>query len=131
MLLPPHITNTITTTNTITCITVSIIASSHHSRHQHHRQRHRHQHYDRFCHHVITIINAIFTTIAVRHSLIVRLGFPPSSVSKESACNAGDPGLIPGSGRSPGEGNGNPLQCGCLENPTDRGAWRATQSMGS
>ena len=40
--------------------------------------------------------------------------------------NAGDAGLIPGSGRSPGEGDGNPLQYSCLENPTDRGAWRAT-----
>ena len=39
---------------------------------------------------------------------------------------AGDPGLIPGLGRSPGKGNGNPLQYSCLENPTDRGAWRAT-----
>ena len=39
---------------------------------------------------------------------------------KESACNAGDPGSIPGLGRSPGEGNGNPLQCSCLENPMDR-----------
>ena len=54
------------------------------------------------------------------------MGFPHSSVSKESACNAGDPGLIPGLGRSPGEGNGNPLQYSCLENPMDRGAWRAT-----
>ena len=45
---------------------------------------------------------------------------------KESACNAGDPSLIPGSGRSPGEGNGYPLQYSCLENPMDRGAWRAT-----
>jgi len=45
---------------------------------------------------------------------------------KRSACNAGDPGLIPGLGRSPGEGNGNPLQYPCLENPMDRGAWRAT-----
>ena len=54
------------------------------------------------------------------------MGFPQSSVSKESACNAGDPGLIPGSGRSPGEGNGNPLQYSCLENPMDRGAWKAT-----
>ena len=43
-----------------------------------------------------------------------------------SACNAGDLGLIPGSGRSPGEGNGNPLQNSCLENPMDRGAWWAT-----
>ena len=53
------------------------------------------------------------------------MGFPGSSVSKESACSAGDPGLIPGSGRSSGEGNGNPLQYSCLENPIDRGAWQA------
>ena len=53
-------------------------------------------------------------------------GFPPSSVGKESVCNAGDMGSIPGSGRSPGEGNGNPLQYSCLENPMDRGALRAT-----
>ena len=44
---------------------------------------------------------------------------------KESACNAGDVGLIPGLGRSPGEGYGNPLQCSCLENPMDRGTWWA------
>ena len=50
------------------------------------------------------------------------LGFPGSSDDKESACNAGDPGSIPGSGRSPGEGNGNPLQYSCLENSMDRGA---------
>ena len=54
------------------------------------------------------------------------LGFTRSSVSKESACNAGDPGSIPGLGRSPGEGNGNPLQYSCLENPMDRGTWQAT-----
>ena len=48
------------------------------------------------------------------------------SDSKESACNARDPGLIPGWGRSPGEGNGKPLQYSCLENPMDRGAWQAT-----
>ena len=47
------------------------------------------------------------------------------SDSKESACNAGDPGLIPRLGRSPGEGNGNPLQYSCLYNPMDRGAWWA------
>ena len=51
--------------------------------------------------------------------------FPHSSVGKASACNAGDLGLIPRLGRSPGEGNGNPLQCSCLENPMDRGAWQA------
>ena len=53
-------------------------------------------------------------------------GFPHSSVGKESACHAGDSGLIQGSVRFPGEGNGNPLQYSCLENPMDRGAWRAT-----
>ena len=46
-------------------------------------------------------------------------GFPGGSEVKASASNVGDPGLIPGSGRSPGEGNGNPLQYSCLENPTD------------
>ena len=53
-------------------------------------------------------------------------GFPCSSVGKEFDCNAGDLGSIPGSGRSLGEGNGNPLQYSCLKNPTDSGAWQAT-----
>ena len=57
-------------------------------------------------------------------------GFPGNSDSKESAHNAGDQGLIPGSERSPGEGNGNPLQYSCLENPMDRGPGRL-QFMGS
>ena len=52
-------------------------------------------------------------------------GFPGGSVGKETACNAGDTSWIPGSGRSPGEGNGDPLQYSCLENPRDRGAWWA------
>ena len=52
--------------------------------------------------------------------------FPGGSEVKASASNAGDPGSIPGSGRSPGEGNGNSLQYSCLENPMDRGAWWAT-----
>ena len=51
--------------------------------------------------------------------------FPHSSVGKESVCKAGDLGLIPGLGRSPGEGNGNLLQYSCLENPMDREAWQA------
>ena len=51
--------------------------------------------------------------------------FPCSSVGKESACSAGDPGSIPELGRSPGGGNGNPLQYPCLENLMDRGAWWA------
>ena len=55
----------------------------------------------------------------------IALDFLHSSVSKESACNAGDPGSIPGLGRSPGEENGNPLQYPCLENLMDRGAWWA------
>ena len=52
------------------------------------------------------------------------MGFPHGSDGKVSACNAGDPGLILGWGRSPGEGNGYPLQYSCLENPMDRGAWQ-------
>ena len=52
--------------------------------------------------------------------------FPGGSDSKESACNAGDLGLIPVFGRSPGEGNGNPLQYSCLKNAMDRGIWWAT-----
>ena len=59
------------------------------------------------------------------HILMHILGFPHSSVSKESACNAGDPGSTPGSGIYPGEGNGNPLHCSCLENPRDGRAWWA------
>ena len=53
-------------------------------------------------------------------------GFPDGSDGKESACNVGDPGLIPGSRRSPGEGNGYPRQHSCLENSMDRGVWQAT-----
>ena len=53
------------------------------------------------------------------------MGFPGGSDSEESACNARDPGLIPGSGKSPGEGSRNPLQSSGLENSRDRGAWRA------
>ena len=54
------------------------------------------------------------------------MDFPGGSVSEESACNAGDPGSIPGSGKSPGEGNGNSLQYSCLVNSMDRGAWWTT-----
>ena len=57
------------------------------------------------------------------------LGFSDGSGSKESACNVGNLGLIPGLGRSPGGGHGNPLQYSSLENPVDRGAWRVP-SMG-
>ena len=60
----------------------------------------------------------------ILEEIIVSKGFPGGSEVK--ACNVGDLGSIPGSGRSPGEGNGNPLQYFCLENPMDGGAWWAT-----
>ena len=63
--------------------------------------------------------------VIIRHP-IYSLGFPGGSDDKESACNMGDLGLIPRSGRSPGEGNGNPLRYSCLENPVDREARWAT-----
>ena len=53
-------------------------------------------------------------------------GFPGGSDGKEASWKAGDPGSIPGLGRSPGEGSGDPLQYSCLENPMNRGAWWAT-----
>ena len=58
--------------------------------------------------------------------LEISLGFPTGIDGEETTCNAGDVGLIPGSGRFPGEGNGYPLQYSCLGNPMDRGAWQAT-----
>ena len=64
------------------------------------------------------------TTIA--HDYGNLKGFPGGSDDKESVYNAGDPGLIPGWGRSPGEENGNPHQYSCLGNSMDRGAWRTT-----
>ena len=65
--------------------------------------------------------------ISPSNELAVTTGdFPGGSDGKASAYSAGDPGLIPGSGRSPGEGNGNPLQYSCLENPMDGGAWLVT-----
>ena len=56
----------------------------------------------------------------------LKKGLPSWLDSKESLCSAGNPGLVPELGRSPGEGNGNRLQYSCLENPMDRGAWQAT-----
>ena len=55
---------------------------------------------------------------------LIQVGFPGSSDGKESACNAGDTSSVPGSRRSPGEGNGNPFQYSCLANSMDRGAWQ-------
>ena len=63
--------------------------------------------------------------VQANQSEFLWVGFPQSLVGKESACNAGDLALIPGLGRSPGEGNGNLLHYSCLENPMDRGAWWA------
>ena len=57
------------------------------------------------------------------------MGFLGDSDGKASACNAGNPGLMPGMGRFPGEGNGNPLQYSCLENSMDRGAWQSMRSQ--
>ena len=61
--------------------------------------------------------------VIFRSTISFYRGFPGGSDGKASACNAGDPGSIPGLGRSPGEGNGDPLQYSCLENSMDRGAW--------
>ena len=66
----------------------------------------------------------------MRPSLTPSLGFPGGSEGKETACSARDLGSVPGSGRSPGGGNGNPLQCSCLEKPMDRGAWHGYSPLG-
>ena len=62
----------------------------------------------------------------IYRAVCMSLGFPSASDGKESTCNAGDPGSIPGSGSSPGGGHGNPLQYSFLGNPMDRGGWWAT-----
>ena len=73
----------------------------------------------------IKLLTAGFLVVLILLSLLI-VGLPGGSGGKESTCNAGDQGLIPGLGRSPGEGNGNPPQYSCLENSMDRGTWRAT-----
>ena len=76
----------------------------------------------------LLLLPSVFPTIRVfscELALYISFKISPSN-SKESACNAGDQGSIPGLGRSPGEGNGNSLQYSCLENPMDKGAWQAT-----
>ena len=65
------------------------------------------------------ICSSLGTWFSFFWSIFIYLGFPDSSVGKESTCNAGDPGSIPGLGRSPGEGKGYPLQCSGLENSMD------------
>ena len=73
-------------------------------------------------HHVVAFKHTRFLYVKD----ICKCCFPGGSVGKSSACSAGDPGSVPGSGRSPGEENGNPLQYSCLENSMDRGGWWAT-----
>ena len=72
------------------------------------------------------LVQALWTTSLLWSAPIPLLGFPGDSDGKESACIARDPGSTPESGRSPGGGNGHPLQYSCLENSMDRGAWCAT-----
>ena len=73
----------------------------------------------------IIILKQWLSEWILKNSTLI-LGFPAASDGKVSPCNVRDQGSIPGSGRSPGEGNGNPLQYSCLENPMHRGAWWAT-----
>ena len=72
---------------------------------------------------ILRFLRGNLVKLSVYHTL--KLGFFGSPYGKESACNAGDQGSIPGLGRSPGEETGNPLQYSCLENSMDRGAWWA------
>ena len=73
------------------------------------------------------IMNLPFKTVVmIKHLAHFLSGFPGDSVVKNLPAQAGDTGSVPGSGRSAGEGNGNPLQYSCLGNPMDRGAWCAT-----
>ena len=74
-----------------------------------------------------TLYFLTLSTFPPVHVLILPLNlFPCGSIGKKSGCNVGDPGSVPGLGRSPGEGNGNPLQYSCLENSMDQGDWQAT-----
>ena len=84
-------------------------------------------------HSLPSLVTSVLLSASVwNHTIFVllQLGFLGGSDAKGSACNAEDPALIPGSGRSLGEGNGYPLQCSCLENPMDRGACRAVVHRG-
>ena len=76
--------------------------------------------------HLLTLDPRWLCVPLIQPSAIHTLGFPGVTVVKNQPANAEDVGSIPGSGQSPGEGNGNPLQYSCLENSMDRGAWRAT-----
>ena len=84
-----------------------------------------------FCSWLLGNCQVFFLMVVISLLLESILGFPGGSDGKESACNARDPGSIPGLERSPGEGHGNPPQCSCLENPMDRGVSPATVHSGA
>ena len=69
------------------------------------------------------VVFVVVLVVIVMVAVVMVVGFPGGSDGEASGYNAGDPGSIPGLGRSPGEGNCNPLQSSCLENPMDGGAW--------
>ena len=75
---------------------------------------------------IVSVLHSLSIHQFINIQVVSIWGFPGGLDDKESVCNAGDPSLIPGSARSPGGGNGNPLQSSCLENPTHRGVWWAT-----
>ena len=75
--------------------------------------------------HSVLAIDRVFTEL-IKNEVCPNPGFPGGSVVKNPPASAGDLGSIPGLGRTPGKGNGNPLQYSCLENPMDSGTWRAT-----
>ena len=81
------------------------------------------------CFHLLAIVNSVAINIYIEvfiYTSVWNIWGPGGQDGKESACNSGDAGSIPGLGRSPGRGNGNPLQYSCLVNSTERGTWWAT-----
>ena len=79
-----------------------------------------------WCHYIYSLHLCLYFCFAKKNIYAILGGLPLRLSSKEPACNAGDMSSIPGSGRSPGGGHDNPLQCSCLEDLTDRGAWQTT-----
>ena len=75
---------------------------------------------------MIATLTVLFGARLCSKALISQISYNGGTDSKEPTCDSGDPGWILGSGRSPGEGNGYPLQYSCLENAIDRGVWQAT-----
>ena len=83
------------------------------------------KHFDNYSGPVLFDLGSLFADLIPLVTTFTLICFPGSSAGKKSTCNAGDPGLIPGLEKSPGEGNGTPLQYSCLENHVDGGAWWA------